>query len=228
MRRLILLLLVLLVTACGATGTESSTVRAVQSRPEINLPAPDEIGSRSLEEVIGARRSIREYADRPLDPTALSQLLWATQGETSASGKRAAPSAGALYPLEVYVVDRTGVYHYVPEGHRLKRMVEGDLRSELSAAALDQVGVAEAAAVFVITAVEARTAAKYGDRAGRYMTLEAGHAAQNLLLQAVALDLGAVPVGAFDDADVQRVLSLPADHEPLYLIPVGHPQREDG
>lgn len=226
MRRVMTLVVAVLVAACGTAESSSSTDLPAQPRPGIELPAPEVAGSRNLEEAIAERRSIREYADVPLDPAELSQLLWAAQGETSDSGKRAAPSAGALYPLEIYVVDETGVYHYVPVGHRLELIVPGDLRAELSAAALDQSAVADAAAVFVITAVEARTAAKYGDRAERYVILEAGHAAQNLLLQAVALDLGAVPVGAFDDADVQRLLSAPSDHEPLYLIPVGHLRRE--
>jgi SagB-type dehydrogenase family enzyme len=222
MRRLAWLPAVFLVGACGATDPAAGDS---DPGPEsaVDLPAPSAAGDDSLEEAIAQRRSVREYTDAALTIDDVSQLLWATQGITSRSGKRAAPSAGALYPLEVYVVDGTGVHHYAPEGHGLQAHLTGDLRADLSAAALDQSAVAEAPAVFVIAGVMARAEAKYGDRAERYVILEAGHAAQNLLLQAVSLDLGAVPIGAFHDADVQRLLSLPSDHEPLYLIPVGHP-----
>jgi SagB-type dehydrogenase family enzyme len=222
MRRLAWLPAVFLVGACGATEPAAGDL---DPEPEtiVDLPVPSLAGDHSLEEVIAQRRSVREYTDVPLTIDEVSRLLWATQGVTSDSGRRAAPSAGALYPLEMYLVDATGVHHYVPEGHRLEGHAPGDLRADLGAAALDQSAVADAPAVFVITGVMARTEAKYGDRAERYVILEAGHAAQNLLLQAVALDLAAVPIGAFDDADVQRVLALPSDHEPLYLIPVGRP-----
>ena len=192
----------------------------------LDLPAPRTLGSASLEETLAARRSAREFSDEPLTLEQISQLLWSAQGITVDWGGRTAPSAGALYPLEVYVVTADGSFHYLPDGHRLRVMSRGDLRAPLAEAALDQSAVSEAPAVFVITAVYARTAGKYGDRAERYVHLEAGHACQNLLLQAVALGLGAVPIGAFSDAEVQSVLGLPADQEPLYLIPVGHPVPE--
>ncbi len=192
----------------------------------IDLPAPRTDGGMSLEEALAARRSAREFTDEPLTLEQISQLLWSAQGITADWGGRTAPSAGALYPLEVYVVTADGSFHYLPDGHRLWVMSRGDLRAPLAEAALGQAAVSEAPAVFVITAVYARTAGKYGDRAERYVRLEAGHACQNLLLQAVALGLGAVPIGAFSDTEVQRVLGLPADQEPLYLIPVGHPVPE--
>jgi SagB-type dehydrogenase family enzyme len=220
MRRLAWLPAVLLVGACGAA---EPTAGDAEPLAVADLPAPEVNGRYSLENVVERRRSVREYTESPLTIDELSQLLWATQGVTSESGKRAAPSAGALYPLEVYVVDSAGVHHYVPGTHRLELLVAGDLRGDLSAAAVDQSAIAEAPAVFVIAGVTARTEVKYGSRAERYVVLEAGHAAENLLLQAVALDLGAVPIGAFTDADVQRVLALPSDREPLYLIPVGRP-----
>jgi SagB-type dehydrogenase family enzyme len=166
---------------------------------------------------------VRAYRAEPLDLAEVSQLLWATQGVTSAAGLRTAPSAGALYPLELYLVTAAGFYRYEPDGHCLEVLGEADLRADLSRAALSQEAVALAPAVFILAAVYARTEQKYGDRAERYVKLEAGHAGQNLLLQAVALDLGAVPIGAFHDDQVQDVLGLPADHEPLYLIPVGRP-----
>lgn len=188
------------------------------------LPAPSTEGPLSLEETLKRRRSVRAYADQPLTRQELGQLLWAAQGITREGRYRTAPSAGALYPLEIYVADAEGVWHYVPQGHRLARWQDGDRRAQLCPAALSQRAVCEAPAVFVITAVFARTAQKYGQRATRYVWLEAGHAAQNLLLQAVSLGLGAVPIGAFHDEQVQAALDLPPDHEPLYLIPVGQSQ----
>jgi len=167
---------------------------------------------------------VRSFDDQRLTPGELAQLLWAAQGITSPSGLRTAPSAGALYPLEVYVVVPDGAYRYEAQGHRLIPQVEGDMRPALAAAALGQSSVASAPAVIVIAAVYARTAERYGtERSPRYVHLEAGHAAQNVLLQAVALGLGAVPVGAFDDERLKAILTLPTDQQPLYLIPVGHP-----
>jgi SagB-type dehydrogenase family enzyme len=154
----------------------------------------------------------------------ISQLLWAAQGITDPSGKRTAPSAGALYPLELYVATGDGFHHYRPAEHVLRVVNESDLRPALHGAALQQSAVLDAPAVFVVTAVYSRTEAKYGaQRSPRYVHLEAGHAAQNILLQAVALGLGAVPIGAFYDDQVQAALDLPDEHAPLYLIPVGHP-----
>jgi SagB-type dehydrogenase family enzyme len=192
---------------------------------EIPLPAPAHTSKVSLEEALYRRRSVREFSARPLTEQQIGQLLWAAQGITSSDGLRTAPSAGALYGLEIYVATSAGFYHYAPEGHQLERRSEEDLRPALRRAALDQESILGAAAVFVIAAVYARIAAKYGKERGvRYAHLEAGHAAQNLLLQAVALGLGGVSVGAFRDEQVQNVLSLPADQSPLYLIPIGVPR----
>jgi SagB-type dehydrogenase family enzyme len=174
-----------------------------------------------LENLLAARRSVRGFAADDLTDEQVGRLLWAAQGVTSDSGGRTAPSAGALYPLELFVVTSSGVDHYLPEGHRTEQTAGADLREELAAAALDQEALHSAPAVFVIAAEYARTETRYGDRAERYVHLEAGHAAQNLLLQAVDLGLGAVPIGAFDDAAVQEVLGLPTEWVPLYLIPVG-------
>lgn len=189
------------------------------------LPTPAREGQLSLEGALERRRSIRDFSDEPLTDAELSQLLWAAQGVTDPRGYRTAPSAGALYPLEVYVATADGFYHYAPGPHDLTQLTDRDLRPALHEAALFQDAIIEAPAVFVMAAVYERTAKKYGaERSPRYVHLEAGHAAQNLLLQAVALDLGSVPIGAFHDSQVQEVLSLPADHQPLYLIPVGHPR----
>lgn len=219
MRRLTIAIALVLVAGCG--GNADPGDRLVGTL--IDLPAPSRSGDVSLEEALAARRSIRHYTTDALDAAQLSQLLWSAQGLSTDAGKRTAPSAGALYPLETYVVTAEGWYRYLPADHRLEGYGVGDVRGALSDAALGQEAVAAAPVVFVITGVYDRTARKYGDRAERYVHLEAGHAAQNLLLQAVAEGLGAVPVGAFDDARIQSVLGLPAVHEPLYLLPVGHP-----
>jgi len=190
-----------------------------------SLPPPRTTSSVALEEALARRRSVRALRSGVLEPATLGQLLWAAQGITDPAGLRTAPSAGALYPLEIYVVTSTGIFHYRPEGHRIRLHRSGDQRGALREAAHGQEAVGDAAAVFVIASVDARTAAKYGpQRARRYVELEAGHAAQNLLLEAVALGLGAVPVGAFSDDAVARVVGLTAGERPLYLIPVGRPR----
>ncbi len=187
----------------------------------IDLPSPVQKGKLSFEETLKKRESVRSFSSKPLTKEELSQLLWAIQGTTRNWGTRTTPSAGALFPLEIYVVLKEGVYRYSVKDHHLDRILEQDLRTSLSKAALGQDCIREAPAVFVITAVYERTSRKYANRAERYVKMEAGHAGQNLLLQAVSLGLGAVPVGAFQDEQVRQVLHLPVNHEPLYLIPVG-------
>lgn len=227
---------VLLLPACSPLESLEAIKNAKQITPSLTgeiipsslqtilLPTPRLKGTLTLEEALSERRSVREFTEEQLSLAEIGQLLWAAQGITHLAGYRTAPSAGALYPLEVYVITQEGAYHYVPQGHRLITHLQGDLRSELHAAALQQASVINAPAVFVITAVYERTEKKYGrERSPRYVQLEAGHAAQNLLLQATTLDLGAVPVGAFSDDRVRTAIALPADQQPLYLIPVGHP-----
>lgn len=213
-----------LLCAIPWAGCVAGTRSGPEAREEtIALPAPRSQGGLSLEEVIATRRSVRTFTVEQPSDSELAQLLWAAQGETDPRGYRTAPSAGALYPLEIYVVMEEGLFHYEPGEHILALWREGDLRDALWRAALQQDSLWQAPAVMVMTAVIERTATKYGARAERYVYLEAGHAAQNLLLQAVALGLGAVPIGAFDDEGVRAALSLPQDHAPIYLIPVGRP-----
>ena len=223
---LVILLSMLWLAACTPDGRPGALMTSTQVTPEdILLPKPQLEGTMSLEEALAERRSVREFSDKLLTLEEFSQLLWAAQGITHPDGYRTAPSAGALYPLEVYVVTPEGIYHYDPDDHRLRLHNPGDVRPALHAVALQQDPVLNAPAVFVISAVYERTAKKYGkERSLRYVHLEAGHAAQNLLLQAVALKLGAVPIGAFNDGEVKKVLTLPVDQQPLYLIPVGHPE----
>jgi len=195
--------------------------RAARTRP---LPSPRTASQVSLEAALDQRRSVRSFLPERLTEEEIGQLLWAAQGVTDPLAQRTAPSAGALYPLEVYAVTPTAVLHYEPAGHAVTVRFEGDYRPALQAAAWSQDPVGEAPVTFVIAAVVERTAAKYGERATRYVQLEAGHTAQNILLQAVALGLGGVPIGAFRDDEVAALLELRGAERPVYLVPVGHPR----
>ncbi|MGZ3580971.1 MAG: SagB/ThcOx family dehydrogenase, partial [Syntrophales bacterium] len=188
----------------------------------IQLPEPASDGGISVEAALAKRESVRQFSSLPLAPSVLSQILWAAQGITRDWGGRTAPSAGALYPLELYLASRDGFFHYVPRSHQLVHISDHDFIDDLASVALGQQCIKEAPAVVVIAAVYERIEKKYGRRGERYVKIEAGHAAQNILLQAVSQGIGAVPVGAFYDDDVRKVLSLPSNHEPLYLIPLGH------
>lgn len=202
----------------GETGSESTA-----------LPKPRRDGEVAVERALAQRRSIRDFSRAPLSIADASQLLWAAQGVSGSGGLRTAPSAGALYPLEIYLVAGSvegiaaGTHHYEPQRHRLSTVARGDRRAAIAEAALEQSWVAEAPAILVLTAVTDRTARKYGRRAPRYVHMEAGHAAQNVYLQAAALELGTCMVGAFHDARLKQVLELPAEAEVLAIMPVGHP-----
>ena len=195
----------------------------------VKLAEPRRDGGVALERCLAGRRSVRSFRDLPLGDGQLGQLLWAAQGATAAGGGRAAPSAGALYPLELSVVcggvDRlaAGVYRYLPPRHELHPVVTGDRREELAGAALGQDWIATAPVVICIAAVFERTTVKYGNRGRGFVYMEAGHAAENVMLQAVALGLVTTMVGAFGDAAVKRILHLDPDETPLCLIPVGAP-----
>lgn len=191
----------------------------------IQLPQPMIKGKVSLEEAILKRRSQRNFVRKDLTLEQISQLLWAAQGITGEKGRfnfRAAPSAGALYPMEVYLLAKNGLYHYLLPGHKLEQLSKNDLRDALANSALGQGSISQAPVNIVICAVYSRVTAKYGERGARYTLIEAGHIAQNIHLQAASLGLGSVPVGAFDDGQIKKILSLPEEQEPLYIIPVGY------
>lgn len=188
------------------------------------LPPPRIDGDVSLEEAIWLRRSVRSYRDQTLDINSLSQILWAAQGVHRSSGYRNAPSAGARYPLELYIVSSDAIFHYVADDHSLEFSRKGDYRAALMQAALDQEFLLQAAITIVIAAVAERTVKKYGEqRSPRYIDFEVGHVAQNIMLQSSALGLGSVPVGAFKDVEIAKILDLPGNSSPLYLIPIGYP-----
>ncbi|MDI6886080.1 MAG: SagB/ThcOx family dehydrogenase [archaeon] len=201
----------------------------------IKLPEPRYEGETSVEEALARRRSIRAYSGDNLTREEVSQLLWAAQGITDlASTNRfdavtgaTRASAGGCYPLELYVVvgdvdgiDQ-GVYRYIPQGHELEKVRDGDIRTELADAALGQECVRDAAIDLIFVAIYERTMVRYGERGIRYVHMEAGHAAQNVYLQAVSLDLGTVVIGAFVDSEVKKIMNIGEQEDPLYIMPVG-------
>lgn len=194
---------------------------------KIILPAPILDGSVSLEQTLLKRRCQRRFSAAPLTLQEVSQLAWAAQGITTPRGQRTCPSAGALYPLELLIIAgnvrdlEAGVYRYAPQGHELLMAAQGDARPALAEAGLRQSFIQDAAANLLFTAIYERTTGKYGRRGIQYVHMEAGHAAQNVCLQAAALGLGTVMVGAFHDDMVKEVLNLAPEEEPLYILPVG-------
>jgi len=202
---------------------------ALERSEVIKLPEVDSSADFPLQKAIEDRRSVRDFRDTALDLEDVSELAWSLQGITSPSmGGRTAPSAGALYPLEVYVaVSRqvegldAGVYRYIPEEHGLFVCSDEKVNQELASAALGQSFIAEAPLVLIISGNYSVTTSKYGKRGIRYVHMEAGHAAQNVYLKVEALDLGTVSVGAFFDDKVKHTLDLPSEQTPLYLMPVG-------
>ena len=211
----------------GALGLATPVLDA-EPGPVLALPAAQSTGTLALEAALSRRRSLREFAPAAIGRAQAGQLLWAAQGMTDARGRRTAPSAGALYPLTLYLVAgqvdgvESGLYRYDPQGHALQRVDGADLRTRIAAAAVGQSWIAQAPAIVAFAARVQRTAPRYGERAGRYVAIEVGAATQNLLLQAVALGLGGTAVGAFDDAALGRLLALPDGEAVLLLVPVGH------
>ena len=197
----------------------------------ISLTKPSSDGKVSLEKAIKERRTIRDFREGSLSLNHLSQLLWAAQGITEpTTGRRAAPSGGALYPLDIYILIgengvekiEAGVYHYLPKEHSVSMISKGDRRREIASASLSQMWMAKAPVLFIITAEYKRITGKYGERGVRYALIEVGHVAQNLFLQSEALGLGAGIVGAFIDLDVSKVAGFLPKHEPLLIMPVGY------
>ncbi|MHC4076494.1 MAG: SagB/ThcOx family dehydrogenase [Planctomycetota bacterium] len=188
----------------------------------INLPAPNKTGSMSLEEAIVNRRSQRDFLSKPLTIEQIGQIAWSAQGTEPNSGFRTVPSAGATYPLKLFLLTSDGLFHYLPAKHSLEKLAGNDLRADLATAGLGQGFIKTAPLTVVFAADFSRTTSHYGRRGVRYVYMEAGHAAQNVHLQAEALGLGSVAVGAFDDDAVSKVLALPNYLEPIYLLVVGY------
>ncbi len=211
-----------------ANGEFAMNAQEVHNTSErIDLPQPVRESTVSIEEALEKRRSVRDFTQEAVSLEALGQLLWAAQGITSDAGKRTAPSAGATYPLEIYVVVErvdgldAGIYHYVPDTHALVQSATGRFARDLQEAALDQGFIGEAPINLVVAAEFQRTQNRYGARGERYVYMEAGHATQNVYLQCQSLELEAVVVGAFTDQQVKAVTELPEPQQPLYIMPVG-------
>ncbi len=217
-----------LLAILAAATSQAGTARTMATIP---LPEPRLVSDVSVEAALLNRRSVRDFSAQPITLAELGQLLWAAQGITSRKGYRTAPSAGALYPLEMYAVVGNveglapGVYRYDPDRHELETWRDGDQRGSVARAALRQRWIRDSAAVLAFCAVPSRTTGKYGNRGERYVLIEVGHAAQNVFLQAGALGLAAVVVGAFRDRDLNEVLELSRGEEAVYLMPIGHKSR---
>jgi SagB-type dehydrogenase family enzyme len=221
MKRVLLITMafaLLLSVVSGQSRSRKGALRMIQ------LPQPKLNGPVSLEQALAKRRSIRSFSSQALSYQQLGQLAWAAQGITEQSrGLRTAPSAGAIYPVTLYLATEQGLFVYNPQDHTLVETIDKDIRIELSKAALNQRFVAQAACDIIIAGSVKDVAARYGKKARTYTILEAGHIAQNVLLQAVTLDLAAVPVGAFNMGPVKRLCRMTTDLEPFYIIPVGYP-----
>jgi SagB-type dehydrogenase family enzyme len=206
-------------------GLRSAQAQEADPKATIDLPPPVFDGPMSLEKALLERRSVRVYKDEPLTLADISQILWAAQGITETKrGLRTAPSARALYPLNLYLlvgkVDGlpVGLYRYQPQGHKILKVHEGDKKAELHAA-VGQAPIRGAAAVIVLTGMTRASNE-------RWIYLEGGHAAQNILLQAHSRKIGAVVMGGFRDEDVRKVLNVPESEQPVYIIPMGRKQDE--
>jgi len=226
--------------ACNGRASEnrpgnSSLIRTGESQLTYILPSPKTDGNISVERALANRRSHRSFQDRALTAEQLSQILWAAYGITSPmqgqalrGGLRTTPSAGASYPLEIYAIIgnvegiEQGVYRYIADGHKIVRVIDRDVRTELTEAALGQRMVRDAPVSIFYSVIFSRITGRYGDRGRMYAFMEVGHSAQNIYLQAEALGLGTCAIGAFIDNRVRQVLQLPANEEPLYLLPIGH------
>ncbi|HOK41363.1 MAG TPA: SagB/ThcOx family dehydrogenase [bacterium] len=194
----------------------------------IKLPKPENISKISIEEALLKRRSIREYKDEALTIKEVSQILWSAQGITEPKKKfRTAPSAGAIFPLNIYLVVNKveniekGIYKYLPETHEIIQFLNEDKREDIYKACLQQSCIKNGAIIIVITGNFEKIKKRYSERGVRYTYIEVGHCSQNIYLQCVSLNLGTVAVGAFYDEEVKKILKLPDEEEPLYLMPIG-------
>ena len=234
------ILVLISLAACNNAGgeqTQSKLTKLDGSQLTYALPSPITDGKMSVERALSNRRSQRSFVDRAISAEQLSQILWAAYGITQPmpdrpalrGGLRAAPSAGALYPFEIYAIIgkvdgvEPGVYKYISEEHKIVRTIDKDLREEFSNIALGQGHIKDAPVSIFYSAIYSRMTKKYGDRGGdRYVCMDLGHSAQNIYLQAEALNLGTCAIGAFSDDKVSELFQLPEEEVPLYIMPVGH------
>ena len=233
----LIFLIIIFIAVVSAYYFSESNKQVYTSRHVISylsLPSPALTGNLSVESAIQNRRSVRHYSNQSVSIENVSQILWAAQGITDTENNlRAAPSAGQVYPLEVYVIAgpdvsglQEGVYHYVPSNNTLELIMNGDLRSDLSGIANGQPWVKEAPLDILITGDYRKMIDKYTDRelSTRFVDLEAGHAGENIYLQAEALGLATVSLGSFNENQLIQRFKLPNNETPLYIFPIGHPQ----
>jgi len=229
MKRLTIIIAILVCLAAVCMGQRRARVSPLKI---IQLSAPKLTGSVSLEQALARRRSIHDFTGKSLSFTQIGQLAWAGQGITEPEkGLRTAPSTGAIYPIalpqvSLYFVTQDGLFVYHPDEHSLEEVISQDLRQRLTAASPDSDVVANAPCSIIVVGSARKAAAKRGNKAERFMLLQAGHIAQNMQLQAVSLELGSVTVGAFDINQVRKICKLPASLVPLYIICVGHPTEQ--
>jgi len=190
---------------------------------EIKLPKPLLEGNKSLEECIAERESVRTYQDKVVEIEKISQILWAAQGKKGQ--KRTVPSAGATYPLEIYAVLKDkGYFHYNFKNHVLELVTEENICNNIAKESWNQRFIEEAYLNILICADYSRTTQRYGERGIRYVYMEVGHCAQNIHLEVIALGLVSVPIGAFQDQNIKKVMRLPPNIDPLYIVPIGYPR----
>ncbi len=191
----------------------------------IQLSTPRTTGEMSLEKALSLRRSVRSFSDKKVEYVEIGQLLWAGQGITDTQrGFRTAPSAGAIYPMTLYLVLQEGLFVYKPKEHVLSLVLDDDIRERLFEVALEQQAVRDATCSIIIAGEVRKVSAKYGHKAKRFMQIEAGHIAQNIQLQATAMGLGTVPMGAFNIKGVAKACKMSPRFEPLYIMPIGYPK----
>jgi len=218
MKRLTIFIIILASFAIVCLGQYRS--RVLPRKPTlkiVQLTEPKLTGPLSFEQALAKRRSVRQFTSQPLKFIQIGQLAWAGQGITEPQkGLRTAPSAGAVYPIELYFATPEGLFVYRPDQHSLEEALNQDVRGRLGA-------VANAPCDIIIAGSERKLVAKFRKEARKYMLLEVGHIAQNIQLQAVCLGLGSVTIGGFDIRGVRKVCRLPKNLEPLYIICVGYP-----
>ena len=213
----------------GAAAFPADAV-AAESDKAVKLPPPKTDGGLALNRALAVRRSNRSLDQKPIALETLSQLLWAAQGIADEKGHRTAPSARPVYALEVYVLAgnvtglAAGTYKFMPAGHELRLLSAGDRREEMVKQAIGQAWIKAAPAVVVITGVKERMSAKGGEKAVKWVYVEAGLAAENFLLEVAALGLASTYVGGFDTEGLHKFLGLPAGEEPIAVLPVGVPK----
>ncbi|MFC1574251.1 SagB/ThcOx family dehydrogenase [Candidatus Latescibacterota bacterium] len=204
-----------------------SAVPECEDNVMVKLPHPRLTSSTSVEKALSERRSVRSFTIQPLSIEDVSQICWSAQGTTNERGYRTAPSGGALYPLELYIAVGNvaglseGLYRYEPMRHSIVMIKKGNVIPALCKASYNQSCIRESSIVLVFSSVWERITKKYGERGRRYALIEAGHASQNVYLQAETLGLGTVAVGAFLDDEVKKIVGLQNGEDPLYMMPVG-------